>query len=198
VGFFTAPKEYDVLQIFLPLCALCGVCARSVLTFFFQAIIADGYRKCASSEVGLDTRSIPKSVGALERLSDAKEVLVIGKCASSDGVMHVYRAAVGGEELVLSSGHHPALQSICEVYELLRQSYSALPVDACTSIQGMELFSHAIREELRRISQFDTKALQIRAQHASLTYKDDFFVDVAYQNEKVRYCITTKAEAAEK
>ena len=42
VGFFTSPKEYDVLQIFLPLCALCGVCARSVLSFFFQAIIADG------------------------------------------------------------------------------------------------------------------------------------------------------------
>lgn len=197
ISFFTAPAEYDILQIFLPLCALCGVGAQSVLCVFFDAILTQGYMKCIESKDRTQKYAVPKSIRTFQRISDVNEVLVIGKSASSDGILHVHRAAVGNEELILSnSSSQLSLRPICEVYELLWHALSL-------SIKGTEsqhcydliLYAPAVRDELFRISRFDRKALQIRMKDVALHHREDgIAIDARFQEGNARFVLTDRKE----
>lgn len=191
IGYFTSPSELGITHHFLSLCAVCAVCAPTVLQLYLRSISADGYFGCVESDFMSDKRSLPKSVDVMDKLSDVTDVVVIGRCASSDGEMHLHRVALGNGEVSLVGGHQRQLSALCEAYELL---FSAPAMRLATEEQRSgihNLENPTLRAELRTVSECDIDALQIHSKRASARYEADRIVlDVQFRDADTQYTFT--------
>ena len=187
IGFFRAPEDYDVLRIFLPMATASVVVSQGALTFFFQSILARGYVKCMKNPQSPQNRSILKSTDALEKLSDVTDLIVLGKSASSDGILHLHRVMLGDGEIDLSRPALPGLGALCEAYELLLEAPAASRDEGISACGLLDLESSSVREELLEKSGYDRKALQIRTRRTEAHYHSDRIeLDAAFQVEECR------------
>lgn len=194
IGLLTAPADQGAMRTFLPLGILCGLGAPGLLLLFFHVFFADGFLRCVRPHDQRVKRVIPKSIDAMEKLSGVTDLIVLGRCASSDGIMHLHRASLGNGEVSLDTDVEVALAPICEAYELLfsAPSVSSTMTQQHSTLQNLE--DPALREELRKISQYDLDILDIRLKRATSYYeKDRILLEVEFKDKHVRYCFTDRS-----
>ena len=192
IGLLTAPKEYDVMRTFLPIGVLCGMCSQAFLLLCFGSVLTDGYLQCVRTKS--NHRSVPRSIATIDKLATVTDLIVLGRCASSDGMMHLHRVALGGGEIDLTDADSQTyLSSLCEAYELLFSAPSATPATAQQLCSLRDLENPILREELRKISQYDLDILDIRLKRAAAYYEADRIVlDVLFKDGELRYCFTDR------
>ncbi len=194
IGLLVSPEGLDAMRTFLPLGILCGLGAQALLLLFFYAVFADGCLRCMV--VDRADRAMPKSVGAMEKIANVTDLIVLGSCATSDGVMHLYRAALGDGELDLTKGEEAQLASACEALELLFLSGSASLSDAQRRCHIGDLEDDVLREELRAISGYDLGILDVRLRRSTAYYQGDrLLLEVEYKDANVRYCFTDRTSS---
>ncbi len=192
LGLLFAPDTYGIMRIFLPICLLSGIGAQSILLLAFRVIYADGYVQCIKTDSEMQKRAIPKGIGTLEGLTEITDLIVLGKCAASDGILHLHRAALGNGEISLIGGAQPSLAPVCEAYELLYgASYTAITSDKTSNSRLMDIENPNLRHELQKISQFDRGALHIKLKSATVReHKDGMILDVQMRDGEAQYCFT--------
>ena len=196
IGLFSSPDSHNILRVFLPLCALCGVGSHGVLLFYFHGVMADGYMQCVLPIDGKGKRALPKSLDVMEKLPAITDLIVLGTCASSDGVMHLHRAALGNGEVSLMGKTQPALSAICEAYEILFSAPSASLATAVQNCSIRDLENPTLRDELTQMTAFDLEALRIRLKRAKAFYeRDKILLDVEMRSGAVRFCFTDRVAA---
>ena len=191
IGLLTAPKEYEVMRTFLPIGVLCGMCSQAYLLFYFGSVLTDGYLRCVHPNTDIGCRSIPKSIGTIDKLATVTDLIVIGKCASSDGKLHLHRVMLGNGEVDLATEEQPCLSSVCEAYELLFSSFAESPVALQQVCSVKDFENPTLREELRNVSQYDLDILDIRLKRATAYYElDRIILDVKFKDTDVTYYFT--------
>ncbi|MBQ9761425.1 MAG: hypothetical protein IJW16_08785 [Clostridia bacterium] len=190
IGLLTAPDGQGAMRTFLPMGLLCGLGAQSLLLLFFHTVLARGYRRCIRKS---DSRAVPKSVGAIDKLADMTDLIILGRSASSDGIMHLYRAALGNGEVALDAHAQPQLAPLCEALELLFRAPAASLSASQQKCTVRDLEDPVLREELRRISKYDLDILTIRLKRATAYYQSDrILLEVEFKDLHQRYCFTDR------
>ena len=195
LGLIFSPQSYGIMRVFLPICVLCGVGAQSLLLLGFRIIFADGFGQCVRKGADHQTRSIPKSSIALEKLAGITDVVVLGRSATSDGFMHLHRVALGDGEVSLIGQAQPVLDTLCEAYELLFSSPSTgFSVSSGSGSTLRDFEDPNLRAELQRISQYDAESLPIKLQSSTVRETTEgIALDATMRNGSVCYCFTENA-----
>ncbi len=191
IGLLVSPEGLDAMRTFLPLGILCGLGAQALMLLCFYAIFADGGLRCTATSRA--DRAVPKSVGALEKLSRVTDLIVLGSSATSDGVMHLYRAALGDGEIDWAGGNGELLAPAAEALELLFRSAAASLSTVQSRCRIADLEDDVLREELLSVSGYDLGILGVRLRRATAYYQGDrLLLEVEYKDSNVRYCFTDR------
>ena len=188
IGFFTAPEGSSLLSTFLPLAIFCGSGACAFPEFCFSILFANGYRQTCRGKN--KNPSVFQSPNAIDRFMGITDLFVMGRSATSDGILHLHRAALGNGEVSLIGGDQPQLSTLCEVYELLFLAEKVGREEEYSS-HVLALRNATLRRELHEACGYDAEALLVRLQSVSVSYDaDGAYLDVHYKNANVQYGIT--------
>lgn len=165
IGALTLPEDHTIVGLFLSLCALVGAGAQAVLTLYVHSATVWGKESFLRGKRD-GACALLKTEDAMERLSSLSDLFVLGPCACSDGVPHLFGCATGHGALSLQNGSsHPSMQSLCEAYLLLSLakkreiSRTSFAVARDTSV---------LQGELVAASGFDVDAMYVRVTRAIL------------------------------
>lgn len=158
IGILTAPADVGVLDVFYPICVVCGVSSPMLLLLYFRfvAIRETVALLNASPE---ENRVVIKVGRTTDRMNTATDTFFLGHKAFSDGLMHFHSAFVGGR--VLKEGDEQArsgLLDLCEAFVLLSRTSVALTRSAAFS----QASDDTLLREMCALTRFDNDALQIR------------------------------------
>lgn len=188
LGMLTAPKDMDIMYVFLSLCALVCGGSQAILLCCFHApniLLKDEHFR----NIQRDDRAVIKSAHATEELAALTDLFVLGREGSSDGLLHLYRFANGnGEYAVGDLGAREPLMPVCEAFLLRRQAESVLPTaledDTCT-----DPFETLCKELITATGGFDTEAMAVRLLRVALAQKTthgDTVLDVEMKDDQYR------------
>ncbi|MBQ9797391.1 MAG: cation-transporting P-type ATPase [Clostridia bacterium] len=194
IGLFTQTQETGIMELFLPLCVLCAAASPALLSLYVDWIRLCGRDECMRSSL-TENRAVIKSERAMERLSQATDLFVIGRRGLSDGVLHFYGASIGGREYLATAEQlQTDLQTLCEAFALRRMA-DAMALS--TDLIGKAEEDAAFLSELRAASGFDEAAMRVRLKRVSLseeatTPEECVAIDVQMRETAFRLCFSQK------
>ncbi len=152
-------ESVGLLNLFLSLSAWVACSGMAILSLYLALPFLFGRMQQITAD-HRKPRMVLKSDRAERRLSEATELFVLGHNATSDGILHLYRCAVGNGEVVLTSQiSNETTDSLCEAICLLRHAKEA------QSLMNAEILFDPLAEvnrELLAYSEFDAEALAMR------------------------------------
>ncbi len=158
IGLLTQPEYYQIMQIFLPLCAMTFAASPAMILFYCRLFRMHAQTHCMAPEHH-DNRAVIKSERAMERLSGMTDLLLIGHRGMSDGVPHFRSAAVpSGEIKPDPAAPQSLLQPLCEAFFLSKLAEEG--IDSALREDG-ENDAHFL-SELISASLYDLPALRMR------------------------------------
>jgi len=158
IGVLTAPNDVGVLDVFYPLCVVCGVASPALLMLYFR-LIAMQQSATLLNTVPEENRAVIKVGRMTDRMNCATDLFLLGHKACSDGLLHFHSVLTCGQTLSAVDVHSPEkLQDLCEAFVLLNRAGSALT----RSLHFAQASDDTLLRELIGAARFDTDALQIR------------------------------------
>ncbi|MBQ8416728.1 MAG: cation-transporting P-type ATPase [Clostridia bacterium] len=167
VGFFSVTEDTGFLEIFVSLCTLCAAASPLCILLYFRVFSMHGKTQAMHARPP-ENQAIIKSERGSEALASITDLFVIGHKASSDGILHFYRAFLPSGEAVPKEGEPmEALQPLCEALCLLHTAKQGAIAADPIAWTGEE--HTVLREELITASGFDIDAMRIRLLRSYLT-----------------------------
>ena len=193
LGMLTSSEHLGILHVFLSLGALIGSASQFFLLTYFQLPSAHLKSRGLYGDSKED-RAVFKSGHAISRLSAVSDLIVLGRCGTSDGKLHLARCATGCGEFP-EQDENQKLSSLCEAFWFLRLAQNKLPQ------KGNEEDELAVfRQELTELCEFDKEALLMRLTNASLVSLNgrECFLDVAMKEGKSRLLFSERISLIER
>ncbi|MBQ8310580.1 MAG: cation-transporting P-type ATPase [Clostridia bacterium] len=189
VGMLLSPKSIGTIDIFLPLCILCGASSPSILMLYFRLVESYGRVDCMH-QFPTENCAVIKSANASDRLSGITDLVIVGHRASSDGVSHFHAAMIGRGVLHPdSAAAQPLLQPLGEAFWLLHDSLNRLLSEEFQYAYPDSVFL----SELISVSAYDEEAMRIRLLRTAFhkeNEQDGYSVDVQMKDREFRLLFT--------
>ncbi len=157
IGILTAPSDVGVLDVFYPLCVVCGAASPVLLMLYFR-FVAMHETVALMNSTPEENRAVIKVGRTTDRMNGATDLFLLGHKACSDGILHFYSAMAGAKEMRLENADDSVdLHDLCEAFVLLNQG---------STLSQSASFAQAVDDTLLReliaAAHFDVDALQIR------------------------------------
>ncbi len=180
IGLLTMSGRMGLLEIFLPICMLCGASSPAILLLYFRFAKMRAGAECINA-IPTQNRAVLQSTRAEEGLANMTDLFVIGSKGCSDGVLHFHSAYVGNETVGGDDSVNSKLQPLCEAFCLLKMA---------TNDTKDSLFQHSSQqfpslELMQRVSGFDAEAMQVRLKRFfcnSSPYEESISISVEMQD----------------
>ncbi len=158
IGLFTLPKEYEIADLFLPLCAMTAISSPAVIGALFSIIEGKLRPKCMEKRPYSNQAAI-KNERAAEGLCRMTDLILVGHAALGDGILH-FDSAMTGDGILSpeSDTPDPRLEPLCEAFCLLSHAGSAPE----SGIGEAENDDTPLIRELCAVSGMDLDALGVR------------------------------------
>lgn len=189
VGVLLSPQNMGIIDIFLPLCILCGAASPAILMLYFRLIEIYGRVDCMH-RFPKENRAVIKTANAADRLSAITDLFVIGHRASSDGVLH-FHAAMLGRGMIRYDGEaqNLLLKPLSESFLLLHDALNRLVTEEFQYAYP----DSAFLSELVTSSGYDEDAMRIRLLRTSFCKEYEgggYSVDVKMKERDFRLIFT--------
>ena len=152
-------EDVSFLKSILSVSAFVAIGSQACLQFYFR-MPSFAVRSKFFSATERGDRIIFKSSRSVSTLASVSDLIVLGRGALSDGLLHLNRCALGDGELDINHGEtYEALQPLCEALFLEKSAQVDL-----ASLDGTDNNDKlkTLRRELSLLSGFDAEALQTR------------------------------------
>ena len=157
IGVLLAPDDVGILDVFYPICVVCGVSSPALLLLYFKTVaMQETVTMLAPAEE--NDRVVIKVGRTTDRMNHATDLFLLGHKACSDGLLHLSSALVGGRVRCVGEADEGALQDLCEAFVLLNRASEGVTERIGLSRAG----DGTLLRELIEASRFDLDALQIR------------------------------------
>lgn len=158
IGILTAPADVGVLDVFYPLCVVCGAASPALLMLYFRFLAMSESVALLNAEPK-ENRAVIKVGRTTDRMNSATDLFLLGHKACADGLLHFHSAFTCGHVMSYEDVKTPEeLQSLCEAFVLL----SRASVSVTRSLSFAQASDDTLLRELIGAARFDTDALQIR------------------------------------
>lgn len=164
VGVLTAPADVGILDVFYPLCVVCGAASPMLLMLYFR-FIAMRETVALLNAVPEENRTVIKVGRTVDRMNSATDLFLLGHKACSDGLLHFHSAMAGAREICPSDNEEDSkiLHDLCEAFVILNHCSDTAVAKANSMTQVSD---DTLLREIVATAHFDIDALKIRLTRA--------------------------------